>query len=1799
MRKSLLTASSNLVLFKKGLVFQILLFGMLLGLSGTQITFAQCIGPYQAFESVPQDISTLTGAGWSFSTNLGVYDDGNGGTFRTGARGLFNYDTVNGEYVITPTIATPQTFSFYLFGDDYDLLVGDGLGTWYSLLDSTNRTNYNVTSFVLPALTNFSEWQLISVTFGTSNSLNSNVKFKIVDNGPFGSLLIDDIAWTSRTASENTIVVPELGNSSCSPITVPAAGTGFLTLYDQGGSSDEYNRLQTQTITFAPAIASEKVQITFQSPFAINGASGGTASTISVYNGPTTASTVLLNAYTSTSTLPGVTVYASTDSSGNITVRFVSGTGAPLSGYKIKVECVGCPAPTALAFAAAGGVSHNSAFLTWSGTAANYEVYYSTTNTAPTGATSPNGGTVATTSATVTGLSASTLYYFWVRSNCGSGSVSSWLGPISTTTLCTPQTVTYLETFNGLVGGVLPTCTSATASSWQSNSVNGNLFCNGVGQSFFTQGVTLTAGQLYRLTYDYASNLNGTADMQVFFGSPVNNVAPTVSNVNSLLATHNTFSSVTTNVLNFVAPTSGTFYIRFLLSALSNTGSGALNLDNVRLEIENCLPPTFPGSPVSGVNDFGATIAWNVPSTGAPSNGYYYYLSTSSTPPGYYDTETGAVSSTGVTLSSLSSNTTYYVWVRSNCGGQISTWSSSYASFTTTNVSIPTVIKVNDTTGPYTVACGSTTNITFTDSGGTAGNYSNNEKVYFPLPSTAVNVPYSYTFKTDGTPGAKLMVIFNTFNVELGWDGLMIYSGLDNTGTLMSSGRVANHPKSCPTGAWTGTTSPGTILSTAADGSLTFEFTSDDSVTPFGWTATIKCVSSPPTITSFTPTDNNCGSSSVSVVITGTGFTSVTGVNFNGVSASYVVNSPTQITATVPATATTGKIKVITSTFSATSSTDFTVNNPPPVTTGAVVCTGGSGSLSSSTVCDAWTPVTNITNSLTTGSPTAFRQVTGTTCNLSGTSAYYNATQITVSVSGSYTFETSDGGIDFFAYITSGSFTPGSCASGTVIAADDDSGSGVQPKFTVNLTAGVVYTLYTTTFFSGTTGSYTWNFITPVGGSVMTFQAASITWYTVASGGTPIGSGNPYNPVGVAGSGLPNTLTPGTYNFYGACSSNPGCRTLTTFVIGNAVGGTVSSSQNICGGSFADLVLSGSAGTVTKWQYADDAAFTVNLTDVPSSASTTLTSAQIGSFVGTRYYRVVVTVGSCTTAYSTTATLTYNRVIWAGGVWSNGTGPTIGLSAEFQEDFVSSTNASPSGNLSACSVIITNGADVLFDVGTLTVQNEVNVSSGFLTIQDNASLYQSGAVTNAPGVYSGGNSGNITSQRVAEPMYKFDYTYWSSPVNPQNLLAVSPASPTNWFLTYNAASNAWAYVTSPGTTTMTVGKGYLIRAPLNYPVSPALPLDYTASFIGVPNNGTFTTPIVGGASQMNLIGNPYPSALNAPDFINGNPNVSGTLYFWTHNTPINPVTFQYTASDYAIFNLVGGTLAAPTTGAGTSDLTPPLGNIASGQGFFVKGLSNGTATFSNSMRRAGNNTQFYRLNTRENNDNDNDDALEKHRYWIDIANSQGAFKQILIGYVETATSGLDRLFDGDMVDVGNAVTLYTTVEDTKLSIQGKPLPFDVNETIPLGYKSTIDGTFTISLSHYDGLFTSQHVYVEDKVLNIIHDLRVSSYTFATLAGTFDNRFELRYTDTALGTTNPVFNDNSVIVYKNNQGLYIDSGAVNMATVSIFDIRGRLLATQKQVDRTTTVFTTLPTTNQVLLVRIESENGAIVTKKVVY
>jgi len=77
-----------------------------------------------------------------------------------------------------------------------------------------------------------------------------------------------------------------------------------------------------------------------------------------------------------------------------------------------------------------------------------------------------------------------------------------------------------------------------------------------------------------------------------------------------------------------------------------------------------------------------------------------------------------------------------------------------------------------------------------------------------------------------------------------------------------------------------------------------------------------------PTISGFSPASGGAGSS---VTITGTNFTGASAVRFNGQSASFSVNSSTQITATVPNCSSSGTISVTTAGGTANSAGSFTV----------------------------------------------------------------------------------------------------------------------------------------------------------------------------------------------------------------------------------------------------------------------------------------------------------------------------------------------------------------------------------------------------------------------------------------------------------------------------------------------------------------------------------------------------------------------------------------------------------------------------------------------------------------------------------------------------------------------------------------------------------------------------------------------------------------------------------------------------------------------------------------------------------
>jgi hypothetical protein len=151
--------------------------------------------------------------------------------------------------------------------------------------------------------------------------------------------------------------------------------------------------------------------------------------------------------------------------------------------------------------------------------------------------------------------------------------------------------------------------------------------------------------------------------------------------------------------------------------------------------------------------------------------------------------------------------------------------------------------------------------------------------------------------------------------------------------------------------------------------------------------------------------------------------------------------------------------------------------------------------------------------------------------------------------------------------------------------------------------------------------------------------------------------------------------------------------------------------------------------------------------------------------------------------------------------------------------------------------------------------------------------------------------------------------------------------------------------------------------------------------------------------------------------------------------------------------------------------------------------------------------------------------------------------------------------------------------------------------VPLVFKTDIAGTFSISLPKTEGVFTEgQNVFLRDSFTNTLHNLNGGAYTFTTEIGDFNNRFNLEYQE--LLSVNPnQFTENQVVIYRQKQDFVINSGTAIMKLVQVYDVRGRLLLDKNNVNSSETKFN-VGNTNQVLLVKITSEDNVVVTKKVI-
>ncbi|CAD7800704.1 hypothetical protein CHRY9390_00668 [Chryseobacterium aquaeductus] len=478
--------------------------------------------------------------------------------------------------------------------------------------------------------------------------------------------------------------------------------------------------------------------------------------------------------------------------------------------------------------------------------------------------------------------------------------------------------------------------------------------------------------------------------------------------------------------------------------------------------------------------------------------------------------------------------------------------------------------------------------------------------------------------------------------------------------------------------------------------------------------------------------------------------------------------------------------------------------------------------------------------------------------------------------------------------------------------------------------------------------------------------------------------------------------------------------------------------------------------------------------------------------------------------------------IWTGNPasWVNGS-PVANLPATIDSDYSGPSFTSLNLNVNAGKTLdINNGT-------TVTTANISN--NGNINVNDGGNLIQTvGSSYSGSGIFKVNKNGTSLLDK---------YAFWTSPVVGQNLNEIYGSGNTPPYITtYDTSTD---YFVNAASTTGAFGVGYAIKTPS---VS-------NTTFTGNPNNDAQTTAISTVGNGFNLIGNPYPSNLDLNAFYNANSsNIANTLYFWD-NTSSNVTTQQgatTTNFGYATYNPVSSTWApAPNISA------LPTGTAAKiGQGFIIKASSGTSVSFNNTMR-VSNSAAFF---------NKNNSNIEG-KYWLKLASSYNTNNTLAIVYAQAASNYLDNY---DSKAFGNTSdSFYSLVNADKLIIQGRT-SFNINDVVPLGNKHFENGTFVISLSQKEGLFSNgQEIYLHDKLQNTYTNLQTSNYTFTSNSGETGNRFEIVYKLSTLGTSETQNSD--IKIYRDGDDFVVENSK-SIQSVQLFDASGRLVQNLKSNEK---------------------------------
>ncbi len=506
----------------------------------------------------------------------------------------------------------------------------------------------------------------------------------------------------------------------------------------------------------------------------------------------------------------------------------------------------------------------------------------------------------------------------------------------------------------------------------------------------------------------------------------------------------------------------------------------------------------------------------------------------------------------------------------------------------------------------------------------------------------------------------------------------------------------------------------------------------------------------------------------------------------------------------------------------------------------------------------------------------------------------------------------------------------------------------------------------------------------------------------------------------------------------------------------------------------------------------------------------------------------------------------------------------LGLKSEIESKLI--TMANPSGSMDE-----TNSGQLMRVTHYLLLNGNMDLVGESQLLQDEGSILAE-------------ESAGWLERDQQGKMLSFNYNYWSSPVSAQGaannadysvsqvlLDGTNSASPQTikYDDRYHIADNGkttpitisnywiwkflgtadiyeeWFHIGSTGT--LATGEGYTMKG-----TDGTVGINDQQNYVfkGKPHNGDFTRAV--SQNQNYLVGNPYPSAIDAKEFIldnmknvTGGRNTSnifnGAIYYWDHFAGRTHYLERYIGG-YATWTLAGGVVAISNDeriNANDQEGTKAPGQyVPVAQGFFVNTVLDSAITAATGISVSGGPIEFknrQRIYKREF-EKDDDDPISvfhtqekkdakastsqttskqasednRQKIWLKFKSPMGYHRQLLVTADPTTSSGFDLGYDAPMIE-DNAEDMYWYFSNYEFVIQAVE-DFNVDRELDLGMKVHEEGEITISIDELKNIPDDLEIFLKDSLLQVNHDLRKTAYKATSDTGTFHNRFKVIFKD---------------------------------------------------------------------------------------